>query len=99
MQSVYSTAQANCAKLRDSGYMIRRNYNSLKTSTYKRNYLKIQRKKIKFDIKTNIKEVDFLDVTFSFNKSIYQPLGKQNDIPFCTHTSSIIIKPILIYQP
>ena len=42
----------------------------------------------KIEIKTNLKEVDFLDVTFSLKKETHQPFRKENDKLFCIHTSS-----------
>ena len=42
----------------------------------------------KIEIKTNLKEVDFLDVTFDLRKETYRPYEKENDKLFYINTSS-----------
>ena len=43
----------------------------------------------KIEIKTNLKEVDFPDVTFDLRKETYRPYKKENDCSTSTHLQII----------
>ena len=51
------------------------------------------------EIKTNLKEVDFLNVTFSLKKETYQPFRKENNTLLYIHTYSNHPPPIIKQIP
>ena len=73
---------------RDDGLIIILNPNGPKLDSYRKkisNALKLMGFKI--TIYTNLKIVNFLDVTLSLNKGTFKPYKKENDTPIYIHTS------------
>ena len=69
---------------RDEGLIILRNYNGSKTDRTRKDIIRIFKQVgFKIEIKTNLKEVDFLNVTFSLKKATHQPFQKENDKLLC----------------
>ena len=66
---------------RDDGLLILRNVNGQQIDRMHKNIIKIF-KGIGFaiDVKTNLKIVDFLDITFNLNNGTYRPYKKPNDL-------------------
>ena len=74
---------------RDDGLIIIRNPNGPKLDNYRKkisNTLKLLG--FKTTIHTNLKTVNFLDVTLNLANCTYEPYKKDNDIPIYIHTSS-----------
>ena len=72
---------------RDDDLIIIRNPNGLKLDSYRKgisNTLKLLGFKI--TIHTNLKIVDFLDVTLNLSKGTFEPYKKENDTPIYIHT-------------
>ena len=72
--------KSDCGLYRDDGLVIIRNVNGQQIDRTRKNINKIL-KDIGFgiDIETNLKVVDFLDITFNLNNGIYKPYKKPND--------------------
>ena len=72
--------KSDCGLYRDDGLVILRNVNGQQIDRTRKNIIKIF-KDIGFgiDIETNLKVVDFLDITFNLNNGIYKPYKKPND--------------------
>ena len=72
--------KSDCGLYRDDGLVIIRNVNGQQIDRTRKNINKIF-KDIGFgiDIETNLKVVDFLDITFNLNNGIYKPYKKPND--------------------
>ena len=66
---------------RDDGLLILRNENGQQIDRMHKNIIKIF-KGIGFaiDVETNLKIVDFLDITFNLNNGTYRPYKKPNDL-------------------
>ena len=84
---------------RDDGLIILRKCDQPTADRIRKDIIKVCKQiGFKIDIKTNLKEVDFLDVTLSLQKKTYRPYKKANDKLFYINTSSnhprIIIKQI-----
>ena len=74
---------------RDDGLIILRKCHGPTTDRIRNDIIKIFRQiGFKIDIRTNLKEVDFLDVTFSLQKETYRPYKKENKKLFHISTSS-----------
>lgn len=74
---------------RDDGLVIVRNLNGQQTDRTRKKIIKIF-KEIGFDIEieTNLKEVNFLDITFNLSNGTYKPYKKPNDKLMYINTSS-----------
>ena len=69
---------------RDEGLIILRNCNRSKTDRTWKDIIRIFKQVgFKIKIKTNLKEVDFLNVTFSLKKETHQPFQKENGKLLC----------------
>ena len=65
---------------RDDGLIIVRNLTGPQTDKTRKDIIKIFKEiGFKIEIKTNLKQVDFLDVTFNLNNSTYQPYKKEDN--------------------
>ena len=74
---------------RDDGLIILRNCDGPTTDRIRKDIIRIFKQiGFKIEIKTNLKEVDFLDVTFDLRKETYRPYKKENDKLFYINTSS-----------
>ena len=63
---------------RDDGLVIVRNLTGPQTDKTRKDIIKSFKEiGFKIEIKTNLKQVDFLDVTFNLNNSTYQPYKKK----------------------
>ena len=74
---------------RDDGLIIIRNPNKPKLDGYRKrisNALKLL--EFKITIYTNVKIVNFLDVTLNLKKGTFEPYKKENDTPIYIQTSS-----------
>ena len=81
--------QKDTGLYRDDGLIILRNCDGLTTDRIRKDIIRIFKQNgFKIEIKTNLKEVDFLDVTFDLRKETYQPYKKENDKLFYINTSS-----------
>ena len=77
---------------RDDGLIILRNCDGPTTDRIRKDIIRIFKQiGFKIEIKTNLKEVDFLDVTFDLRKETYRPYKKENDKLFYTSTHLQII--------
>ena len=77
----------NSRLCRDDGLTIIRNANGKQTDKTRKDIIKIFKEiRFKIDIKTNLKQADFLDVTFDFNAT-HRPLEKENDQLLYINTS------------
>ena len=84
----------------DGGLIILRNCNGPKTDRTRKDIIRIFKQiGFKIEIKTNLKEIDFLDVTFSLKKETHQPFRKENDELLYIHTSSNHPPPIIKQIP
>ena len=72
--------KSDCGLYRDDSLVILRNVNGQKIDRTRKNIIKIF-KDVGFsiNIETNLKVVDFLDITFDLNYDIYKPYKKPND--------------------
>ena len=80
----------NCRLCRDDGLMIIRNANGKQPDKTTKDIIKIFKEirfKLKIDIKTSLKQVDFLDVTFDLTNATHRPLKKENDQLLYINTS------------
>ena len=60
--------------------MILRNANGQKTDRTRKYIIKVMKDLgFQIEIETNLKEVNFLDVTFNLNSGLYKPYKKPND--------------------
>ena len=60
--------------------MILRNANGQKTDRTRKYIIKLMKNLgFQIEIETNLKEVNFLDVTFNLNSGLYKPYKKPND--------------------
>ena len=74
---------------RDDGLILLRNTNGQLTDIIRKNIIKFFKEiGFKIEIETNLKIVNFLDVTFNLAKSTYRPYRKPNDNLLYIHTSS-----------
>ena len=74
---------------RDDGLMILRNANGQKTDRTRKYIIKVMKGLgFQIEIETNLKEVNFLDVTFNLNSGLYKPYKKPNDQLLYVTTSS-----------
>ena len=74
---------------RDDGLIILRNCDGPTTDRIRKDIIRIFKQiGFKIEIKTNLKEVDFLDVTFDLRIETYRPYKKENDKLFYINTSS-----------
>ena len=71
----------DCGLYRDDRLLILRNANGQQIDRMRKNIIKIF-KDIGFtiDVETDLKFVDFLDITFNLNNSTYRPYKKPNDL-------------------
>ena len=61
----------------------------MKTDRIRKEVIKIFKEiGFKIEIKTNLKIVDFLDITFNLSNVTYKPYRKPNDNLLCVNTSS-----------
>ena len=69
--------------------MILRNANGQKTDKTRKYIIKVMKGLgFQIEIKTNLKEVNFLDATFNLNSGLYKPYEKPNDHLLYVTTSS-----------
>ena len=62
---------------RDDGLSIFRNYNGHQSNKVRKDLTKLSKKyQLNLDIKCNLKTVDYLDISFDLNPSIYKPFNK-----------------------
>ena len=81
--------QNNVGLYRDDSLIILRNHNEQQTDRMRKKIIKTFKDiGFKIEIITNLKEVDFLDVTFNLANSSYRPYKKPNDNLIYIHTSS-----------
>ena len=74
---------------RDDGLIILRNCDGPTTDRIRKDIIRIFKQiGFKIEIETNLKEVDFPDVTFDLRKETYRPYKKENDKLFYINTSS-----------
>ena len=74
---------------RDDGLVIVPNLTGPQTEKTRKDIIKIFKEiGFKVEIKTNLKQVDFLDVTFNLNNSTYQPYKKEDNQLLYINTSS-----------
>ena len=74
---------------RDDGLIVLRNLNGKQTDKTRKDIIKIFKEiGFKIEIETNLKTVDFLDVTFNLNNGTYRPYKKENDKLLYINTSS-----------
>ena len=74
---------------RDDGLMILCNANGQKTDRTRKYIIKVMKDLgFQIEIETNLKEVNFLDVTFNLNSGLYKPYKKPNDQLLYVTTSS-----------
>ena len=74
---------------RDDGLVIVRNLTGPQTDKTSKDIIKIFKEiGFKIEIKTNLKQVDLLDVTFNLNNSTYQPYKKEDNQLLYINTSS-----------
>ena len=74
---------------RDDGFIILRNSDGPTTDRIRKDIIRIFKQiGFKIEIKTNLKEADFLDVTFDLRKETYRPYKKENDKLFYINKSS-----------
>lgn len=79
----------NSGLYRDDGLIILRNLSRRQTDKTRKDIEQIFKEiGFKIDIKTNLKIVDFLDVTFNLNNDTYRPYKKENDKLLYINTSS-----------
>ena len=71
----------DCGLYRDDGLLILRNVNGHQIDWMRKSIIKTL-KDIGFaiDVETNLKIVDFLDITFNLNNGTYRPYKKPNDL-------------------
>ena len=70
--------KSNCGLYRDDGLVFLRNVNGQQIDRTRKNIIKIFKGVgINIEIETNSKVVDFLDITFNLNNSIYKPYKNQ----------------------
>ena len=79
----------DCGWYRDDGLLILRNVNDQQIDQMLKNIIKTF-KDISFaiDVETNLKIVDFLDITFNLNNGTYRPYKKPNDLSLYINKSS-----------
>ena len=79
----------DCGLYRDDGLLILRNVNGQQIDRMHKNIIKTF-KDIGFaiDVETNLKIVDFLDITFNLNNGTYRPYKKPNDLLLYINKSS-----------
>ena len=79
----------DCGLHRDDGLLILRNVNGQQINRMRKSIIKIF-KDIGFaiDVETNLKLVDFLDITFNLNNGTYRPYKKPNDLLLYINKSS-----------
>ena len=74
---------------RDDGLMVLPNANGQKSDRTRKYIIKVMNHLgFQIEIKTNLKEVNFLDVTFNLNSGLYKPYKKPNDQLLYVTTSS-----------
>ena len=72
-----SIPKENCGLYRDNGLILMRNKNGQKTDRIRKQVIKIFKEiGFKIAIKTNLKVVDFLDITFNLSNGTYKPYRK-----------------------
>lgn len=85
---------------RDDGLMIIKESNGPKCERTKKIILnEFRRIKLKVDIISDVKTVNFLDVNFDLRKGIYQPYRKENSNPIYVHPLSNHPKSIIRHIP
>ena len=79
----------NAGLYRDDGLILLRGFNAQKTDRMRKEIIQIF-KSVGFsiEIETNLKEVDFLDVTLNLTEKVFRPYKKPNDRILYVHTSS-----------
>ena len=73
---------------RDDGLIINRNPNGPKQDSYRERISSALKLGFRITICTNLKIVNFLDVTSKFKNGTFEPFKKENDTPIYKHTSS-----------
>ena len=75
------TDKNDCGLYRDDGLLVLRNVNGQKIYCVRKNVIQLS-KDIGFliDIETNLKIVNFLDITFNSNNGTFKPYKKPNDL-------------------
>ena len=81
--------KSNFGIYRDDGLALLRNLNGQETDKVRKNIIRVF-KDIGFslEIETNLKEVDFLDVSLNLQNGTYQPYKKPNDRLLYIHSLS-----------
>ena len=81
--------KSNSGLYRDDGFILLRNVNRQNVDRIRKNVIKIFKEVgFKIEIKTNLKIVDFLDVTFNLANDTYRPYKNPNDPLLYVNTSS-----------
>ena len=84
----------------DDGLILLRNTNRQLTDRIRKNVIKLFKENgFKIEIETNLKIVNFLDVTFNLRNSTYRPYRKPNDNLLYIHTSSNYSPQIIKHLP
>ena len=79
----------NCGLYRDDGLILLRNANGQTIDHIRKQVIKVFKDLgFKIEIKTNLKVVDFLDVSFNLKNGTYGPYKKPNDQLLYVNTSS-----------
>ena len=75
-----SISKENCGLYRGDDLILMRNENGQKTDRIRKEVIKIFKEiGFKIEIKTNLKAVDFLHITFDLSNGTYKPYRKPND--------------------
>ena len=79
----------DCSSYRDDGLIILRNTNGQKMEQIRKSAIKVFKDiGFKIEVKSNLKIVHFLDVTFNLSNECYSPCKKPNDNLLYVNTSS-----------
>ena len=74
---------------RDDGLALLRNKTARQADIFRKEITKIMKSVgLKIDIKSNLKIVDYLDITFNLNDSSYRPYNKPNNKPLYVNVES-----------
>ena len=74
---------------RDDGLSIIRSRSGRQADVYRKDITKIMKDQgLKIEVKSNLKVVDYLDITFNLNDGSYKPFNKPNNNPRYVHVQS-----------
>ena len=95
-----SILKRNSGLCRDDSLILMRNENWQKTDRIRKEVITIFKEiDFKIEIKTNLKVVDFLDITFNLFSGIYKPYRKPNDTLLYVNISSNHLPQIIKQLP